>query len=167
MNIFKGVVPVMWMCVAVLVITGCSESSSSQSAAEELRKVPAFTDHQPEGYDSWRAKGGGKTTAETQRLAAQFGLEDLYLPSENEYDLNVMGVALLNKYCVLTFYFEAEVGYVGIELSSRYNNSYILSIPRVRFEAVGGLIEGYRPACAGEEELDMNPDPLGVDSVAV
>ena len=104
-------------------------------------------------------------TRETREAAALFGVDSIYLPNEDEINTGVMGVSLLEEYCVLTFLSEVGQGMVGIELSSRFNSSYVVKMPGVRIEAVSGLIASYRPACSGKGELDM--DPMGITTTPV
>lgn len=65
--------------------------------------MPPFTAQTPDGFDRWQVINSGKTVKDIADLAQLFGVDAVNLPKRKFVARGLMGVALLEDYCVLGF----------------------------------------------------------------
>ena len=141
------------MCVAALSVSGCGTQSPETSAQEEL---PPISKNLPDGYDRWEELNGGPSgIPEMDDLAAAYGVETINLPA-SEHTEEYLGVAQLERYCVVGFHSPdepQETGLMDVTIMSRLNKSYVIFMPALPPENIRMMLEKYRPLCSGKSEL--------------
>lgn len=150
---------VIGVCVAAL--TACN--SSAQLPDSAAKGLPAIEETNPVGYDRWTEMNGGPADIpEMKIMAEKFGLKELGVPTSEYFDQGVIGVARLERYCVLALTGDmgsASQGLLDMTLMSRYNKTYYVMMPSLPTENIPKMIDKYRAFCNGEAELQLEPEP--------
>ena len=152
MNTLRRVVLFMGACVAVLSISSCSAQPSGNT--ERNAALPPFTSQTPAGFDMWEEIDSGMTLFEMTVLSEDFGLEAINVPKREYVDQGAVGVATLEKHCVLIFEQSTlDTAYITVSMLSRYNQSYTLTMPDLTLDSVSDMIDKYRPVCTGDADF--------------
>ena len=150
------------VCVAALTVSGCGTQSTETGTQGEL---PPISKNLPDGYDRWEELDGGPSgIPEMDDLAAAYGVAGINLPA-SEYTEEYLGVAQLERYCVVGFHSPdepQETGLMDVTVLSRFNKAYTIFMPALPPENIRTMREKYRPLCSGESELSDIPSNQAV-----
>lgn len=143
-------------CVAAITLTACSggdtvaiptASVSTQQQSEKPSATPAL----PADYDELKNMSSGETAPPLASVAAYLGLTEITFPWDEVVKLGFVGVAPLEKSCIVLFSnisADMTLGTISASVMSRYDRSLTVVAANLGLPELKAFLDSFRAVCS-------------------